>query len=188
MTKPYIVGIAGCTQSGKSTFTKELENSLHDIKYKTFHIDDYHKPKDEQPLVEAPITKKVYTDFNSLVSFDLPQLRLDLKQEISNNDVSLIIVEGTMILHDEEILNSLDLKLYVDTRHDERAIRYVERYSKLHGHDFIKDSYLDVVRYRMDEYIEPTKWRADIILNGSTRSEHAISMVKTYLLSRISGK
>jgi uridine kinase len=185
MKKPFVIGIAGGTQSGKSTFTKALQNALQDIKIKTFHIDKYHKPQNERPLAEAPVTKKVYTDSNQLDSFNLPQLRIDLKNEIDSNVVDLIIVEGVFILYDMEILNALDLKLYVETRADERALRYVERYSKNQGYDFILNSYLDLVRYRMDEYVEPTKWRADMILNGSMQSEHSVEMVKAYLLTKI---
>ena len=188
MKKPFVVGIAGGTQSGKSTFAKELVDQLHGIPCKTFHMDDYHRPKDELPLVIAPITKQVYSDFNSPASFDLPQLRLDLKNEIEQNTISFIIVEGTLVLYDDEIRNALDLKLYVETQADERAIRYVASYPQHHGHDFIKNSYLDLVRYRMDEYVEPTKWSADIFLNGSLRSEQAIEIIKTYLLSKVSGR
>jgi len=182
--KAFIVGIAGATQSGKSTFTRKLEESLQGITLKTFHIDDYHKPKEKQPTVKAPITKKEYIDFNSLVSFDLPQLRLDIRAEIEKGECSIIIVEGTMILYDEEILDMLDLKLFVDSKSDERAVRYIELYSQYHGHDFIRNSYMDLVRYRMDEYIEPTKWRADIILNGSTGSSQAVDVIKTYIMSK----
>jgi len=185
MKKPFIIGIAGCTQSGKSTFTKELEKALSDITLKTYHIDNYHKPKDEQPIIKAPFTNKTYTDFNSLVSFDTPQLFADLQKEVSLSKVDLIIVEGTLILYDENILNMLDLKLFVETRADERAVRYIDSYSQHHGHDFIKNSYLDLVRYRMDEYIEPTKWRADMILNGSAMSKQAINIIKTYLISQV---
>lgn len=185
MKKPFIIGIAGCTQSGKSTFTRELEKALSDVNLKIFHIDNYHKPKDEQPIAKAPFTNKTYTDFNSLVSFNTAQLFFDLQNEMKLNKVDLIIVEGTMILHDENILNMLDLKLFVETRADERAVRYIESYSQHHGHDFIKNSYLDLVRYRMDEYIEPTKWRADIIINGSIMSAQAVNMVKTYLTTQV---
>ena len=184
MRKAFVVGIAGCTQSGKSTFTKDLENVLQNIKIKTFHMDDYHRPKDKMPLTKAPVTKKVYPDFNQPDSTNFPQLRTDMKAAIAENDADVIIVEGTMMLYDEEILGLLDLKLYVEARADERAIRYVERYSQVHGHDFIKDSYLDLVRYRMDEYVEPTKWRADIILNGSLKSEQAVEIIKTYMLKK----
>jgi len=185
MGKTFIIGIAGATQSGKSTFTRKLEESLDGVTLKTFHIDDYHKPKEKQPIVKAPITQIEYTDFNSLVSFDLPQLRTDINAELNKEKFSVIIIEGTMILHDEEILNMLNLKLFVDSRADERAIRYIELYSQYHGHDFIKSSYLDLVRYRMDEYIEPTKWRADIIINGSTGSDQAVEVVKAYIMNTL---
>ena len=184
MKKPFVVGIAGATQSGKTTFTNELSNALQNVRLKVFHIDHYHKTKDKQPLAEAPITKKVYTDFNSLTSFDLPQLRMDMRNEIAECSTDLIIAEGTLILYDEEILNMLDLKLYVDTGADERAVRYIESYSKYDEYNVIKNSYLDLVRYRMGEYIEPTKWRADIILNGSKKSEQAIEMVKAYVMTK----
>ena len=181
MKKTFVIGVGGATQSGKTTFVKELSSTLQDVALKVFHLDDYHKAKDKQPLAKAPITKKPYIDFNSLTSFDLPQLRSDLKNEIETSKLKVIIVEGTLILYDEGIFEMLDLKLFVDTKPEERAIRYIELYSQFHGHDFIKNSYLDLVRYRMDEYVEPTKWRADIILNGSEKSAQAVEVIKSYL-------
>ena len=53
MKKAYVVGIAGATQSGKSTFAAELEAALTGVRVRTFHIDDYHRPKEEQPLFQA---------------------------------------------------------------------------------------------------------------------------------------
>jgi len=185
MKKPYVIGIAGCTQSGKSTFTKELQNVLQGVKYKTLAIDSYHKPMEERPLVKAPMTGIEYTDSNLPISFNIPQLRLDLKNEIEKNEADLVIVEGTMILYDEEILSTLDLKIYVETRADERSVRYIEKYSQWYGYDFIRNSYLDLARYRMDEYVEPTKWRADLIINGSLKSEQAVEIVKTFLLTKL---
>ena len=187
MRKVFVLGIAGATQSGKSTFAKELEATLENIKVKLFHIDNYHKPKALQPIAEAPFTKKEYLDFNSLASFDLPQLYADLLNEISTAAVDLIIVEGTLILQDEKILDLLDLKLFVDTRADERAVRYIERYAEVHGHEFIRNSYLDLVRYRMDELVVPTKWRADMILNGSAKSEVATQAIKAYIQTKLQG-
>ena len=183
MKKAFVVGVGGATQSGKSTFSKELENVLSTaLRVKLIHQDRYHKKREEQPVIEAPFTKKEYSDFNSLDSFDLTQFYIDIQDEISGNCYDVIIVEGTFVLYDKEILKVLDLKLFVETQADERALRYIELYSKYHGHDFIRNSYMDLVRYRMDEYIIPTKWRADILLNGSMKSEHAVEMVKTYLL------
>jgi uridine kinase len=181
LSKPYIIGIAGCTQSGKSTFTQKLEQALGGVNIKIYHIDDYHKPKDVQPRAASPVTGIEYIDFNQPLSFDLPRLRIDLQAEISANIVDIIIVEGTLILYDEVILPLLDLKLYVDAKAEERAERYVELYSQYHGHDFIKNSYAELVRYRMEEYVEPTKWMADVIINGSTPSDKILKMIPSYV-------
>jgi uridine kinase len=91
-----------------------------------------------------------------------------------------------LVLWDEEILSMLDLKLYVDCRPDERIVRRLRR-NMTWGLSFdeIASVYLDMVRYRHDEYVEPTKWRADFILNGSKPSELAdagiVELIKSNL-------
>jgi len=47
--------------------------------------------------------------------------------------------------------------------------------------DEISDVYLDLVRYRHDEYVEQSKWRADLIINGSNSSEKVLQMILAYL-------
>jgi len=179
--KPFVVGIGGCSQSGKTTFTNALVEVLHNVRVAVIHFDDYHKPADKRPQSVASHTKITYMDSNLPESFDLPGLRSDLIQKIEQNEVDIIIIEGTMILYDEVIDKLLDLRLYVDIRPDERAIRYVEAYADCQGYDFIRNSYLDLARYRMEEYVEPTKWKADVILNGAMKSDHAVAMVRAYL-------
>ena len=181
MGKPYVIGIAGCTQSGKSTLAKNLEHVFNEVKTKTFHIDHYHKSKDMQPLAKSPITGIEYIDFNQPLSFDLPRLCDDVQAAVNANTDDIIIVEGTLILYDEVILPLLDLRLYVDAEAEERAERYVNLYSQYHGYDFIKNSYTELVRYRMEEYVEPTKWRADVIINGSRSSDAPLEMIVRYI-------
>jgi len=118
----------------------------------------------------------------------LPQLRADLQAAINANATNIIIVEGTLILYDEVILPLLDLKLYVDAKAEERAERYVGLYSQYHGHDFIKNSYADLVRYRMEEYVEPTKWRADVVINGSNPSDNSLEMIAWFVKTKQSSK
>ena len=185
MNKPFVVGIGGGSQSGKSTFAAELEAALQAVPLAVFHFDDYHKPPEQRPESVAPYTKITYMDSNLPESFDFPALRTDLLQTIEKNEVDIVIVEGTMILYDEVINDTLDLRIFVDTRPEERAVRYIEAYGG-YGYDFVRNSYLDLARFRMDEYVEPTKWKADIILNGMVKSCHAAEMVKGYLLNRLS--
>ena len=91
-----------------------------------------------------------------------------------------------MTLQDTDILNQLDLKLFVDCRPEERVVRRIKRNMKWgETLDEITDVYLDLVRYRHDEYIEPTRWRADFVLNGSNPSELTLAMIVSWVNKQV---
>lgn len=181
MKKPYIIGIAGGSASGKSTFSNELEKQLTGYSVKVFHMDSYFRPEGERPYVAAPVTRKMFVDDNHPDTMDLKQLSADL-QEAARQSFDIIIVEGLLTLWDEEIYKLLDLRLFVDCRADERIVRRLRRNMSFGlTFDEISEVYLDLVRYRHDEYVEPTKWRADLIINGSTPSEKAVRMILSYI-------
>ena len=171
MKKPYIVGIAGGTASGKSTFTGRLEELLAGLKLHVFHMDSYFKPADVRPKAAAPITGKIYLDDNCPETIFHEKLREDLARE-AQKDHDVILVEGLYALWYDWLYKQLDLKLFIDCQADERIIRRLKRNMTQWGLQFdeIAQVYLDMVRYRHVQYIEPTKWRADLILNGSTPS------------------
>jgi len=141
-------------------------------------MDSYFKPKEERPYVAAPITKKMYTDDNHPTTADLPRLKIDLENALNENLFDIIIVEGLLTLHDDGICGLLDLKLFIECRPDERIVRRLRR-NMQRGLTFdeIAAVYLDMVRYRHDEYVEPSKWKADLILNGSSFSEKALAII-----------
>ena len=145
--------IAGGTASGKSTFTGRLEELLAGLKLHVFHMDSYFKPADVRPKAAAPITGKIYLDDNCPETIFHEKLREDLARE-AQKDHDVILVEGLYALWYDWLYKQLDLKLFID------CLQF----------DEIAQVYLDMVRYRHVQYIEPTKWRADLILNGSTPS------------------
>jgi len=182
MKKPYIIGIAGGTASGKSTFSDLLEKSLEKIKVKVIHMDHYFKSEQEKAHPKAFVTGKIYTDDNHPLSINLPKLKDDLAEIAKKNAYDVIIVEGLFTLYDDNICDMLDLKLFVDCRADERIVRRLKRNMKWGlSFDEIADVYLDMVRYRHDEYVEKSKWRADFILNGSNPSEQALKIISDYV-------
>ena len=127
----------------------------------------------------------MYVDDNHPDTINLKQLHTDLKAAISSN-YDLIILEGLLVLWDEEIFSALDLKLFVDCRPDERIVRRLRRNMTWGlAFDEIANVYLDMVRYRHDEYVEPTKWKADFILNGSKPSELAEEGIVELIKSNI---
>ena len=172
MKKPYFIGIAGGSASGKSTFCTILENEFLDLNIKVFHMDDYFKPENERPFSKSPIKETMYIDDNHLNTINISKLKLDLYEALNDN-FNVIILEGLLTLWYEEIYSKLDLKLFVDCRSDERIF------------DDVSNVYLDMVRYRHDEYVEPTKWKADLILNGSTISKVSIDAITNLVRNSI---
>ena len=187
--KQFIIGIGGGSASGKTMFAKQLADALTERNAKVLHMDDYFKPREFWPDGKAPITGKTYTDINHPDTLDLPRF----KDDLATAREDIVIAEGLFILADEDIYNKIDLKIFVDCQADERMVRRMRRYNTewdnppsvdlLLGE--LSDFYLDLVRYRHGEYIEPFKWRADIILNGSKPSQRALEMVKRYVLDNI---
>ncbi|MDR1025198.1 MAG: AAA family ATPase [Treponema sp.] len=181
MEKPFLIGIAGGTASGKSTFCEKLEKELNKLKLKVFHMDEYFKPESQRPYTKAFVTKGKYIDDNHPLTMDLKKLTTDVKESLKK-EYNVIIIEGLLTLWDDDMYEMLDLKIYVDCRSDERIVRRIKRNTQW-GQTFeqITNVYLDMVRFRHDEYVEPSKWRADIIINGSKFSEKALTMIAGYI-------
>lgn len=174
----FVIGIAGGTASGKTTFTYTLEQALSNYVLKVVHMDDYFKRAENRPISKAPITGKLYIDDNHPLTMDLPRLAEDLENDINSHTYDVIIVEGLLTLWDDKIEKQLDMRLFVECRDDERTVRRIKRHMGW-GQSFeeITSVYLDLVRYRHDEYVEPTKWKADLFINGSNPSPLAVDSI-----------
>ena len=185
MSRPVVIGIAGGTASGKSTFSQALEKELSGLRVRVFHMDDYFKPEAERPRITAPVSGIEYRDDNHPGSLKLDLLAADFQQALSSSGWDVVVIEGLFALREEFILRELDLKLYVDCLADERIVRRIRR-NLAWGQEFneITTRYLDAVRCRHDELIEPTRWRADMILNGSHPSEQALAMIVGWVRER----
>jgi uridine kinase len=184
MGNAFFIGIAGGSASGKSTLCDLLEKELRQYKTKVFHMDDYFKAEEDRPYSKAPITNTSYIDDNHPDTIDFSKLYSDLSIAL-NSDSDFVILEGLFVLWEEEICSKLDLKLFVDCRPDERIVRRLRR-NMAWGLTFdeISNVYLDLVRYRHDEYVEPTKWKADLIINGSNASPHALNAILGIIKNR----
>ena len=187
MKKTFVVGIAGGSASGKSTFSDTLEKSLDKLNVFVMHMDSYFKPVNARslPYVEAPISGIMYADDNDPLNIDLPKFAVDLERIAASGEHDAIITEGLFTLWDKNIYSQLDLKLFIDCKPDERIVRRLRR-NMAWGLSFdeISNVYLDMVRFRHEEYVEPSKWRADVILNGSHSSELALKMIAEHIINK----
>lgn len=186
MGKTFVIGVAGGSASGKTTFAKALQGELEGYSLKLVHMDSYFKAEADRPCSKAPITGKVYMDDNHPLTMDLPRLADDLRGWIGSGEYDVIVVEGLLTLWEESIDSQLDLRLFVDCRDDERIARRIKRNMRWgQTLEQITDVYLDLVRYRHDEFVAPTKWKADLILNGSNPSPKALAAVRLLVSEEI---
>lgn len=181
--KPLVVGIAGGTASGKTTLSNRLAEALEGLHVRVFHMDQYFLQV--KPRMVAPITRIEYEDHNHPDSFDMAGLMRDLGAALTAPaGVQVIIIEGLLTLQHDPLREQLDLKLFVDAQADERIVRRVRR-NLAHGmnYDVITNFYLDSVRYRHQEFVESSRWHADLVMNGSQFSECGLALVANWIRS-----
>lgn len=182
MGKPYVVAIAGGTCSGKSTLTDRLEGIFKEkCKVVAFHMDKYFKK--EPPTTIAPITRKEYVEHNSPDTLELPRMFEDFARVTGDgSDARLVLVEGLFALYLDEIRDRADLKIFVDLPSDERLTRRIVRFMAW-GQTFeeVTERYLDTVRFRHNELIEPTRWHADLVLNGTLDRGQGVDVAACFI-------
>lgn len=180
MKKPYVVAVAGGTCSGKSTLTDSLGKVLKkDYRVNIIHIDRYFKKN--PPTTIAPITGKTYEEHNHPNTIELDCLERDfVAARLGKYD--FVMIEGLFALYLDFIRLQADLKVFVDLESDERLVRRIRRNMERGGDfDEIAERYLDTVRFRHNELIEPTRWYADIVVNGILEQNKALLVLEAFL-------
>ncbi|MBQ8551862.1 MAG: AAA family ATPase [Clostridia bacterium] len=181
----FTIGIAGGSCSGKTTLTNALEARYTEMGKRVIaiHMDTYFK--NPVPTVIAPFTGVEYPENNHPDAVKLDELYAALDTARAS-DADVVIVEGLMILHLDEIRNKLDLKIFVDLMSDERMFRRIKRFMRDRGQtmDEVAIRYLDTVRYRHNEFVEPSRWYADMVLNGAAELTKSCDIITAYTEAR----
>lgn len=194
--KPILIGIAGGTGSGKSTFTNRIKDAFGDRVSILYH-DNYYKAHDEMPFEER---KKLNYDHPD--AFDTELLIEHIKALKSGQSIicptydysqhnrakntitveprKVILIEGILALCDSRLRDLMDIKIFVDADADERILRRVLRDTKERGRDIenIIDQYLTTVKPMHYLYVEPTKSYADLVVNSGLNNV-AFEVMKT---------
>ena len=181
---PFVVGISGGTCSGKSTLTETLKKELGK-KYKAaaLHMDSYYKWSEMKTI--APITRVEYPEHNHPAAVDTDKLFQDFAEAVSDKTNDVVLIEGIFSFYFDQIREKLDLKIFVDLKSDERIYRRIKRMIGRESLDEIALRYLDTVRYRHDEFVEPTRWHADIVINGGLDANLGTDVILTYIEARL---
>lgn len=194
--KTTIIGIAGGTGSGKSTFTNRLKQAFGDRITVMYH-DNYYKPHDDLTLEQRQGINYDHPDAldTDLLVKHLEALRAgktiacptyDFKRHTRAQETitvapsRVIIVEGILIFQDARLRDLFDIKIYVEADADERILRRVTRDIRDRGRSLesVVHQYLTTVKPMHYLYVEPTKTFADLILNSGL-NDIAFDVMKT---------
>lgn len=195
MDNSIVIGIAGGTGSGKTTLVNKLRSVLGD-EVATLCHDYYYKSNSHLPLEERK--KLNYDHPNSFDTYmlidDINELKLGnsinvpiydfvnhtrIDETLKVNPKKVIIVEGILIFENKELRDKLDIKVFVDTDADVRIIRRIVRDVNKRGRSLesVIEQYLNTVKLMHEEFVEPSKKHADIIVPQGGYNEVALSML-----------
>ena len=179
-----IIGIAGGTGSGKSTFTNRLKREFGNAVTVIYH-DNYYRAQHDVPFEERQKVNYDHPDSleTELLLEHLKKLKAGhsvdcpvydySKHDRSDRTVRIdpspvILVEGILLFADERLRNLLDIKIYVDADADTRILRRIARDTAERGRSMedIMDQYLTTVKPMHNLYVQPTRAMADIVINS----------------------
>ncbi len=193
----YIIGIAGGTASGKTTVVKEIVNSLPAGEVVVIPQDSYYKDSSH-----VPVEERQFINFDHPDAFDWELMVEQLSMLRNGKSIDqptysyitctrqpetihieprkIIIIEGIMALVSPELRELMDLKIFVDAEADDRLIRLIRRDIVERGRtpEMVLSRYERIVKAMHDEFIEPTKKYADIIIPQGGSNEKAIKALQ----------
>jgi len=200
MTKktPLIIGITGGSGSGKTSVTNAISEVFKNHSVVVIQQDYYYKDQSHLKFEE-----RLNTNYDHPLAFDNDLLLEHIHNLLDNKAIEkpvydyakhtrstetiviepkdVIILEGILVLEDERLRNLMNIKLFVDTDADLRIIRRILRDINERGRtvDSVVDQYLNVVRPMHNQFIEPTKRYADVIIPEGGQNEVAIDLMVT---------
>ncbi len=189
------IGIAGGTGSGKTTLTENIVAAFRDD-ISVIHHDSYYKAHNELSYEE-----RCRLNYDHPDAFDTELLLEHLKQlkegrsvevpvydftvhnrsdrTVTVNPARVLVVEGILIFSEPALCDQMDIKIYVDTDADVRILRRILRDVEQRGRSLesVVNQYLSTVKPMHDQFVEPSKRRADIIIPEGGNNTVALEMV-----------
>lgn len=199
-----IIGVAGGTASGKTTFVQEVLSGFEAknvglIAQDAYYKDNSHLSFDERCLLNYDHPEAI--DFDLMVtqikalkdgrSINQPVYDYKIHNRTSETlpitPTPVLIVEGILVLHHKALRDLMDLKIFVDAPGDQRLMRRMKRDMSERGRDLdeVMERYADTLKPMHDTFIEPSKAHADIVVLSHQRNPQAVSLLQTYIESQL---
>jgi len=205
--EPVVVGVAGGTGSGKTTVAAEILKRAGTDQISLIQHDAYYKDLSGLPMAQRTMQNFDHPDAldNELLIEHLQELKAGRPVEVpvydftthSRTDRTLrvephrvIVVEGILIFADEALRSLMDVRIYVDTDADIRFIRRLQRDIAERGRtmESVIHQYLATVRPMHQEYVEPSKRHANVIIPEGGFNEVAMEMIAARIRALLGGE
>ena len=202
-----IIGIAGGTGSGKTTVVKKIVEALPPHFVAVVPLDSYYNDTSHMTEEER---RAINFDHPDAFDWQLLVKHVDLlrngeaveqptysylkcnreKETVHVEPKPVIIIEGIMALLNKQLRNMMDLKIFVDTDSDERLIRNIQRDCVERGRtvEMVIDRYHKVLKPMHEQFIEPTKKFADLIIPLGGENKTGIHILKKYIEGIVSNE
>lgn len=195
--KPFIVGIAGGTGSGKTTLAKKIAETLGNDTVTLIDADSYYRD-----LSHLPLHQRHQINFDHPDALDTPLLIEHIKilkqgfsikkhiydfttharkkETVTVGPTQIILVEGILIFALEDLCRLFDLKVFVDEDDDIRLLRRIQRDINERGRsiEMVAEQYLKNVRPMHERFVEPSKKAADIVTRSFDSAEDVIKLLR----------
>ena len=205
--KPVIIGVTGGSGSGKTTVSRAIFEQLHGHSLLMLQEDSYYNDQSDMPFEE-----RIKTNYDHPNAFDtdlmLQHLRQLKKGEPINCPIydytvhnrsrnfqviyptNVIIVEGILIFENKELCKEMDIKIFVDTDADIRIIRRIQRdvIERARSLESVISQYMNTVKPMHEEFVEPSKKNADIIVLEGGMNLVAMDMIKNRIRQHLSAQ
>jgi len=200
--KPFVIGVAGGSGSGKTTVVSQIVKSLGDDQVSLIEHDKYYRDRGDLRLEERAALNYDHPDSleTDLLVQHVKALRAGSAVEVPLYDFArhareegtttvlprrAIIVEGILIFADPDLRKLLDVKAFVDADDDTRFIRRLQRDLSERGRTVssVIDQYLGTVKPMHLDFVEPSKRYADVIIPLGGHNTVAIDMLLTLIRS-----
>jgi uridine kinase len=201
--RPFILGIAGGSGSGKSTIARAVLAALPAGTSILLEQDHYYRPQSHLPEGERD---RVNYDHPDALELDLLTSHLDALRSgacivrptydfaihdrapsgVRIEPAPVVIVEGILVLADERLRARFDVKIFVDTDADIRLMRRIRRDLEHRGRSFaqVRKQYYETVRPMHMAFVEPSKRFADVIVPEGGENRVALELILSYVKAR----
>jgi uridine kinase len=198
-----VIGVAGGTASGKTTLVDQIIHFSGGDRVVVLRQDNYYRPLDDLPVEERALVNFDHPDAIDLELLAEHVRSLSRGESIESPTYDflthsraegtrslepkrVVLVEGILVLAVAELRDLMDLKIFVDTDHDLRLIRRLRRDVEQRGRTFdsVTERYLEQVRPMHEQYVEPSRGYADIVVPNGGMNQVVVGLLTNLIEAR----